>query len=883
VLPSLGIEAKTAILPAWLHCPVCDSRRLRVYHDTAIGGQWTHCDRCQRGGDLIELAAAVSGLPLEESPMYLAGMGIGLSSNDVHPANVAAYVAEVVAPRRAVEKFWREALARFWRPTSAAARRLCGLLPRVDPTGRDDKPGLQVVGLATRRELEEATAWDARAERNGPRRGGSLLPVKVDDPVLLVPHYDVPGRICGFAVLWSKNDRDLAYAYRRAFRATTTQRYDTGLGLLPSLTASNGWRIRGRVLCSDPRVALNLQLRHMQAYTTPLPLGAYYYLDKNTGPEPGWPAAVPPLVFWSPKLDASPIVQARAARGQVSLYHGELQHTPLEICRGIIHAATSWQAALRVLCDRSPVDVVADALDRLAMTSQELREFLAGCKPETALKIRSGLQVHRQARTLVWQGKTYLERDNVWYCLARAKKHHVHETEQCVSDAVVRIDKVIQSSTKTAMYAGRVLYRGVEHPFCQPAVRMTRLLSWAHEFLRDEVGAGLSLYDKRYDGDALQIAIQLNEPKIVKSLARIGWDDAAQKFLFRDFTIDPHGIVDEDVVSSCSDDAPTLNIIPPVQRVHPSVLRFLTSRSCESEVFWAVFVMTAYNVLAPARRLPPFMVAMVGDGATTLGTSAAARMGISRTLLTPRASGADVAKATSHAWPAYLSPAPGGSWGWMDSAEGRGVSGYFCEMPWAAGLVAAMRNEWVMIDQPQKLGAAQFMPSAGGTMLAHFLRYVCEKQLWDFSIGDDDWIERVMKEVVAWYLSIGGDYPGPRAGARILRTQRYSKARMFADILSRLIAAGDLPERHGDLQTSPVEWVLHVDGDQPFVWVPQRTISELLERRGGLPLDILLTSRVLKEADAIHSEAVAQGRAGWLVKRAWWNENVVQPTETVAE
>ncbi|MEI8375718.1 MAG: hypothetical protein WCJ35_23090 [Planctomycetota bacterium] len=104
VLPALGIQVPTGILPATTACPLCHGDGLQVVSDEVLGGQWCCCRDCKFAGDLIELMAQIWNLTIPATFVRLDELD--LLDEQVSPESIDGYVQSHVQYRRRMNQFW---------------------------------------------------------------------------------------------------------------------------------------------------------------------------------------------------------------------------------------------------------------------------------------------------------------------------------------------------------------------------------------------------------------------------------------------------------------------------------------------------------------------------------------------------------------------------------------------------------------------------------------------------------------------------------------------------------------------------------------------------------------------------------------------------------
>ena len=234
-----------------------------VCHDTAEGGFWHVCSKCDFSGDGVSLLSRWADRPPAEAVQAYAATQPTFSLSALRPDVYDAWAA-TERRREAVNLFWQRARG-FEGGDRVAVRAACRAV------------GLTASPFEWRRELMSdmfGSASHASYNRDVVR-GGYALPAgrsltadmgrrpvagKLNDTAVVVPAYDLPGRICGFFWL-SMIDANLWACYR-------------------PITASGGFigasllaNVRGKqsvLVVPDPGLALRLQLAQLQSDGVPL-------------------------------------------------------------------------------------------------------------------------------------------------------------------------------------------------------------------------------------------------------------------------------------------------------------------------------------------------------------------------------------------------------------------------------------------------------------------------------------------------------------------------------------------------------------------------------------------------------------------------------------
>ena len=289
---------------------------LTTYADATLGGAWFHCTGCAFAGDALALAARAWRLdPLAAAARLVElGAATGPIDDDLVAAHAAWY-----AGWDGVARFWaacdppgRGPRQRRGRPAPGAgwAWRTSACPSQYWPTG-----GGRIVGFTDRRAVDgyfQPGTLAGRLERSpdGYRRttvsgGCATFRGPGWDALVVVPFWDLPGRIAGFLFIGRGGDPATDYVYRRVpplgsrggrgagSHGRGTRRRDGGLAFLPGLLARPRWPQadgegdRPAVIVSDVEPALRLQLRHLDDHDEPLPL-VVPWEGPSYGPTAAW-------------------------------------------------------------------------------------------------------------------------------------------------------------------------------------------------------------------------------------------------------------------------------------------------------------------------------------------------------------------------------------------------------------------------------------------------------------------------------------------------------------------------------------------------------------------------------------------------------------------
>ena len=675
VLPALGVNAATGLLPITTACPLCHGEKLRILDDKVLGGQWTHCGQCDFAGDLVELAGRAWGLEIGATVAQLTDLD--LLDEQVAPEQIDGYQRCHVEYRRRLARFWQEARRQITKPTASP---LWELMRRFAIQDQIFSPMWQegmghLVGSADCRQVQEVfhPGSYAAAPRTNPsgkatvRRGAGpgasrLFPGAGWADVLVVAFHDLPGRISGF--LFIGRDADPAagdVVFKPAnYESSTVPFHEAGLGMWRAAEQQPHW-ILGRVLFafSDPLLALRLQGQNARESGAPLPI-VISGLDARARTEASLAHfSGRPLVFWG----RDPIIlrQAKAVDGLVSSYTlsdkeiaGGLRHRePAGWLQIILKHARPWRLVLGEQLLRCDVRAAEALLAHMEFSPEELRHFIASSHYELRERLDRCSPLRIAARRVVANGKTIVETQEGWV---------IERTGELVCNAAIRMEEVATTSAGEVFYRGIAHFLAADHAFnvSKADVDERGLLSCLFSSLLQS-GAGVLQYGRNWDRAALSIAMQMGQPRAITGFDRIGWQPEREAFLFPRFAITRSGEVRDDLPPMRTEDpVPALALIEPRPHLFREELDDLSADTPEVAVFWAVAAGVIHNLLAAAMRYPACGVLLDGPGAALTGAAAARSLGCLAIDLRRRSPRETILEQINlacvrHDWPAALS------------------------------------------------------------------------------------------------------------------------------------------------------------------------------------------------------------------------------------
>lgn len=870
VLPLLGVETESLALPATVLCPCCTHVSLTVFHDLMCGGQWYACTACQFAGDSLELTAAARQLSHGDSFAYLQAEIRGLEHLD-SDVSVSERDHENYAGRRAqIRDFWYASQ----RPgpihdtdRGEALLKRFGLNDRCR-SERWRHRGGQLIGFSAKEDFEALILPQTllRRQEHGRRTAGaSFFKGRGWGPLLVVPCWDMPGRIHGFWLI----GRDGGPGDRKYRQIATplssiaASRHTAGVAFLPAALAQP----EGATILAHPDFdrALKLHLDHLDDHSTFLPI-VTGFTDPRATTGICWQAVGRrTLVHFGDRVQPSLYRHAADAGSPcVTIANHEHELAPMSLVNQVLSATpVTWETALeRQLRVTAAVDR-AGFLRTVNLPDLVRHRFTVGCDPTLRTQLRAidaEFPTGRKVTLGAWQVH---ETRRGWVSVNRA-----FNTEAPVSDMRLRIDQVVWQPQQTcAIYRGRILYHEHEIPFSLP----TRVFDKdPFGAMRDIVvarGLGAPKFDPWWSKRAVMVAQHFEPTESRVGFDSVGWHPDVG-FVFPEYVQRADGLV-EDLATYLryTDPVPCCQFTRP-QGLSESFQATLSNGSQRSAILLAV---AAYVV---SRALHPTHVehlALTGAEASQAGQAAALACGcieltVQAVIKQPiRRILRDLnVAAAANRWPTIIKPA----WELEKRRHLQVLQGLrspsIAAVPIVSGLALRIRHPWIEL-RCTVAPTNQIMPAAAGTIIPNYLEDFCVRGM---PLRDGATVEQVLDDMVLW---LGPSAAKTVKAAKLLLTldTPFNRAAAFAELVHRCYLAGEFRETlRGELKepSSDLNLVLLENGR---VFVPVRGLNLIL-RRYGVSLELEEIEAALDAADVRCSVLSYQGRPGWVIPEKWW-------------
>jgi len=861
----MGVEIKGSVLPATVQCPLCSKKALDVYQDLAFGGQWGCCRGCHFSGDMIELLRAAWKVNTATALHKVKIQGVEVPVTLLTDEAVEEYERLRLGPRNRVREFWKQAQEHFMEGGSPSLRELHKHLGvQLSELGWLPTNTL-FVGSAT----AKAATLCLRPGEEQTRSNTVVFRGKGWGDVLVLPFYDLPGRICAFQFIGRGADPehgDLVFRHAPEFAFSSAgQKFEAGVAM-----ADVAWRTHPRLgstifVVDDPCLALQLQFYALRTNMQPLPVIAIHS-DAKYHTERIWewlPAEN--VIVWSPRINDRHFAHARQANASISAYklpyaklEANLTQQPIaSMMTSIKHSASLWEVAVRRQLEKLPPNRIEELFIELGFNDSERRDFIKSCTPDIQERLRKIYESRPTVRRVQYGKNTICESEGCWY---------VNDDRQSrIANAIVRIEKTLRASNGRSYYQGIVLFEGKSVDFLERTDRLDKnLWKWCSEFLRDK-GVGIPNFTTNWDRHAFQIATLFCKPQIINGVDTIGWDPVRRQFNFPQFAIDANGELLSDYVCLFRGSVTPAEHLPPPSSFTKDEVAMLGDDNDESRIFWAVAAGVASNIVAPAVHAPTQGIILDGPGAQTIGKMSALYTGCPELpRMTP-----GLLESQEHTWPIVFELSSSElkrhqTW-LMSPSRGQAVM----SVGSVAARILGIRQHWNIIRCQRKLGSMQLLNRLASRVLPSYLEDLCSRKLYYEHVAPTV-IESILRDMADWFLrTCHGDSHVVLSALDLMELPESKPAwEHFIELVYELLCQGRLQTVWSGFDDSDPKSIVF-DRDSQEAWLPQRSIIDGAEALAGIQPDTLLITKTLQDSEVLLDEREHAGHLGWVLRSDW--------------
>lgn len=902
VFQAVGLdEPHCSDLPQAMPCPLCETGALTVMSDHVLNGQWFHCSGCQFAGDLIEFSAKMLKFPIGGCINFLEFHQ--LFESKLCDDDLARYKTQQIDFRLRFRQFWEAAkhapsqTATVGTNGRLVLRRFC-LNDFVYQETWCERGG-RLFGIAKRQVIEDLFAPMSYEEqdrlnrqgRSSRRRGGGpgkrrLFEGHDWDEILVIAHFDLPGRIIGFTFIGGDLDNPLIVFKRINLGCSVSRPRESGLGFLEALNGAPHPSFERTVfIFFDVELATLLHARHLRSFARPLPV----VLARST--RDVRLLHLPPnmeeckLIFCGNLRETLPL--AKAFNGNVSSYQvseaeirENLKHRdPVSFLWQFQKRAVSWFAALQrsmPLLPKPELEVLLGSLQLSPRESEMVQRGLNGAASERFAE----LTPHRiQCKQVPVGAFTVEETQDGWI----ARKEQV---EQLICNRPIRIESIYQIDSVDVAYGISVRMDDSTAKFVatKADLKHDSLFDFVAWQLRNEFNEHLEFVPHKWGKLALSLALQFSKPEIIPHADRVGWNQARMRFQFPRFAILNSGQIDSTPMPKFDEDRdiPGENLVAP--SCNRQAVAMLSRRTSETQFVWALSACVVNNLLAGNCTRESFGIVLDGDYSHETGVRTAKALGCSTVCTDERRSNSLLhfisARCGAQDFPSIIQfPSDGRpeiTSAWIDEVNLRRA---ILPLPTPAAIAVGLHRGFVRLrshDHPHPLGA---LVSSAGWLIPSYLEDLCgRKKQIRFWSGRNEIIS-VLHDMAEWLERCGGDPKAAFAGEKLLVFDSLSLAEAFVELVEWMQSPCDLWSDDGlkpKSSRSKVPLVIHEPSGNSdegrLVQVRHMAINEILrqKRAPAIRLDDIRADLEAQSAWRGMSNHDEHGSM-WSIDAEWWN------------
>ena len=493
---------------------MCRREALYIYNPPDDqGGKWHFCRFCNFAGDTIELYQAANGIKSVREAVHDLVERELLKKDEGDPTSedINIYLKSYVKQRARVRELFRRMQEQVvtWRSEWADIMHAYNLWGGSSVSAWHRMLG-RFIGGATKNDWRAAGLLSVV-----PRGFGSAL---------VVPFYDVPGRISSFLLI---SKRGTARVYPDEFSVIP----EDGLMMLDTLTINDD---EPAYATSDPIIALQLQGRSFSCDNRPLKLVVY---GPNTNM--AWRSVTARrLIFWD-EFGYHLFEQARhypranvARRPLFRSRNDVFRAYGLPAILAAFNKQTyTWAEAMRDFILTEDAALVSDVLTELKLEAHERNKIYEVTGPKKRGKLRDRLSEMPVTTSVVIDKVRIEENDDGWWAIYKRSR-------ELVSNVVIRIHEAIHiEGSDQNRYKGTLHVDGktVEFEGDMKLIEKTTFDWLQAEMMKN--GLGVPSGTKRFRNKLIEIAKRFLQPQFVQRFDALGWDAEDQRFIFPNFSV----------------------------------------------------------------------------------------------------------------------------------------------------------------------------------------------------------------------------------------------------------------------------------------------------------------------------------------------------------
>ena len=625
VLRELGIAVTSGVLPQQFKCPFCDEDKFYVYRDTILNSEWYHCRDCNWAGNSIHLLSKYHNLSINT---ILLKYGAIKSTSD---ARLDTYLL-TIEKRDDLIQLWHDSQNSPLFDNSKVIKNLqheFGLTCGLDQEKWASRLG-KFLGASNRviidsvcRPCSDKALPGRKVANTG--RGRYFVGLNWTD-VLMIPFYDMPGRINGFYFI-GRDGGPKDHFYRKVGFKLQDGRCETGVGMLSVLWSKNVASLGSNLFVfEDPIAAIKLHANHFKDNSRTLPLICVHATEVaeaihlwkyiNTGKS----------IFCGPEDRVIPIVrQAFSANGNIARMYDRkdfctnmYRKSPTDWLFDFERKSKHWREFLEEYIETSSKVEIEEVMYGLELSTDRINNLVDSFGSDAATKLKDIMLKSCEGRT-IRIGDRYIAESN--------SKLVFTTNEEVFFDALLRVDKIVsRPSLNAVFYKGRIIFEHKEYPFFEQDINIrTSTGEWMRNFMLKQ-GKWLIGRNKNAIYSILDIATCFHRPEMDVDTGVYGWDTKSNSFDFPSFNLSISGDI-----KVKENSFPVVNFSPmanvTMEDITQEELDQLFEDTTANKLTWAIASVIVANTVAPVILQPTMGVSLTGYSASNLGPAIAKELG----------------------------------------------------------------------------------------------------------------------------------------------------------------------------------------------------------------------------------------------------------------
>ena len=514
VLHVLGREVKS-LLPVTCQCPLCIGT-LTVYADPIVAS-WYHCPTCSFAGDAIDLYKTARNITDSHAAVEsMVSDGINFTI-PLSPDIINTYDLGIPSLVRRGSAFWKAArsqmLGTVLSPVTIDLLHKYSIYPGWSQISWEDKLG-KWVGATTYKMLEEYDIVGPNVQKRW-------------HDALVIPTYDLPGRVRGFTFLSNRNVDVIELSM-----VTKAQHgyIDGGLMFLDAVAGHNTVFAVG-----NPLVALQLHIRNFMSSNKPIPVISFTETAKSawnslTGKRVIlWDYAITPQLIkhatylFKAEIATRPKLEAPS---DYNMIYEQMRNrrSSGETLEAMQNSAKPWQNVLKDHLLSLPVAAAALFLEQVELDPQDLDKLLDCCSTAEKPAIKQcfdGAVIEKERH---YGKQLIVEKPDGYYLRTfDSRRAGTRGADRKISNIKLDIAQAVRyPKLNETIYSGNIIVNGKPLEFDDlTEENIENIYPWINAKVLDS-GYGYPQVNKEWESKLFSLGVTMQVPAVRKGIDYIG-------------------------------------------------------------------------------------------------------------------------------------------------------------------------------------------------------------------------------------------------------------------------------------------------------------------------------------------------------------------------